>query len=308
MPDLYLSTGRLAGEEISSTYEGRHLSIEEDLITHPSHPADGFVDKGDPIIVGDRIVAVALLSALADTDYISLDTEGIWFLSVVSTNDEGNIAVTAGDEIFIHNTTCILSKITNIATHIPFGYALGDAANDGAAHIVAVKVHHDPTVDAQNKVFSTVATGQYGKALYGLLTAGGGTEALSCYFQGTISGVTTGGVYNVGNWINAAAGSTLSAGNIITPHDTGVYTAEAEGAARIVFGGQHQAQLNGAPASLHCWRLNSTQTITAVIAAANVGSVGYVAGAGVVAKVGSVPMFDIVGVGVVYAYLYGGTG
>ena len=43
----------IAGEEVSSTYEGRHLAFTESQITHPSHPADGLVDKGDAVRVGD---------------------------------------------------------------------------------------------------------------------------------------------------------------------------------------------------------------------------------------------------------------
>ena len=262
MPDLYLSTGRTAGEEISSTYEGRHLSIEESLITHPSHPADGWVDAGDPIIVGERIVGVALLSALANTDFISIDTEGIWFLSVVSSDDGGNVAVAAGDEIFINTTSCILSKITNIATQIPFGYALGAGANDGAAHIVAVKVHHDPTVDAFLAMFNTVTAGQYnyGKSMRATC-ADSQSEGLCGYNEGHMTGAQAGNVYNFGSWINVDNGATMS-GNITTPFEGGVYCGEAQAAARIVFAGQHMAILGGAPASLHAWRLNTNQTIS----------------------------------------------
>ncbi len=72
----YSATGRSAGQEISSTYEGRHLTAEESVLIHPYH-ADGFVDKGDPVLVGDSIVGVALNSAAAATDMIAFDTEGI---------------------------------------------------------------------------------------------------------------------------------------------------------------------------------------------------------------------------------------
>ena len=128
------------------------------------------------------------------------------------------------------------------------------------------------------------------------------------YLEGHVEGVQNGLIYNLGSWINVDAGSTLI-GTILTPLDTGVYTAEAEAAARIVFGGQHMAILTGAPALLHCWRLNTTQTITAVIAAANPGSVGYAAsGTTNSNKIADVPMFDVVGAGVVYVRLYDAAG
>jgi len=142
MPELYVNTGRAAGEECSSTYEGRHITIEESLIVHPSHPADGFVDKGDPVLVGANIVGVAFDSASADTDYIAIDTEGIWFLNATATDEDGANAIAAGDELFLHKTTCILSKNSDKATHQRFGYALGDIA--AGTDVVAVKVHWNP--------------------------------------------------------------------------------------------------------------------------------------------------------------------
>lgn len=142
MPAQYLATGREAGDELSSTYEGRHLSLEESYLTHPSH-ADGFVDKGDPVLCGENIVGVALISAAAATDLISIDTEGIWFLSAVATDEDGNSAIAPGDELFIDKTTCILSKNGNKQSHAFFGYALGDVSA-GQTAVVAVKVHFDP--------------------------------------------------------------------------------------------------------------------------------------------------------------------
>ena len=133
---------KTAGEEVSSTYEGRHITVLESQITHPSH-TDGFVDKGDPVLVGDVIVGVAFTSAAAATDLVALDTEGIWILDVAATNEAGNSAVAYGDEIFINKTTCILSKNFNKNTHQRFGYALGIIA-EGLSETIAVKVHFDP--------------------------------------------------------------------------------------------------------------------------------------------------------------------
>lgn len=150
MPALYLSTGREAGDEISSTYEGRHLTLEESYLTHPTH-GDGFVDKGDPVVVGADIVGVALKSAAAATDLIAIDTEGIWFLTVLDVDDAGTSAVIPGDEITIDKSTCALSKINNKYTNQRFGYALGNVSNGGSGAVCAVKVHWMPD-DATEKV------------------------------------------------------------------------------------------------------------------------------------------------------------
>jgi hypothetical protein len=141
MPNLYDCTTKSAGDEISSTYEGRHVTMLESYLTHPTH-ADGFVDKGDPCLWGN-CVGVAFTSATAATDYIALDTEGIWALSVVATNAGGNSAVAIGDEIYINKATCILSKDATPGTHQFFGNAQSILAT-GTTGIVAVKVHNDP--------------------------------------------------------------------------------------------------------------------------------------------------------------------
>ena len=129
------------GEELSSTYEGRHLTFLESELTHPTH-TDGFVNKADPVVVG-HIVGVAFTSAAAATDLVAIDTEGIWNLDVVAANDEGNDAVAAGDEIYINTTTAVLSKIASADTQVPFGYAIG-VVTAGETGAIAVKVHWDP--------------------------------------------------------------------------------------------------------------------------------------------------------------------
>jgi len=146
MPELYLATNATSGDECSSTYEGRHITLEESLLTHPSH-ADSLVDKGDPVIFGGANgfgVGVAFKSAAAATDFIAIDTEGIWFLDVVASDDDGTSAVDEGDVIYINLTTCVLSKIKNSNTQRVFGYALGDLTASATADVVAVKVHWDP--------------------------------------------------------------------------------------------------------------------------------------------------------------------
>ena len=302
MPVLYLNTGASAGDEISSTYEGRHVTIEESLITHPTH-ADGFVDGGDPIVlsgtgVNGHIVGVALSSAAAATDLIAIDTEGIFFLSVVGSDDAGNSAVDEGDIIYINTTTCVLSKIANWATQIPFGLSLGDVPT-GTTAVCAVKVHWAPAIFNENYNYNTVTSGAYSWQVRSTL-AGGATEGLCGYVEGHLSALQTGNIYGFGSWINVDAQDLMS-NNLLTPFEGGVWAGTTQTAGRVIFAGQHQAILTSAPAtSLHAWRLNSTQTITALIAAANPGTIGYSAGTAGTGVVGTVPLFDAVGPGILY--------
>ena len=134
------------GTEVSSTYEGRHITATAAELNHGNVLA--VVTKGYPVIfdivAGAHGVGVAFNTEVAGTDLIAVDTEGIWNLSVVSSDDAGNSLVVAGDPLYINTTTAVISKIRNNATQIPFGYALSQGNGDGLAHTCAVKVHWDP--------------------------------------------------------------------------------------------------------------------------------------------------------------------
>lgn len=157
-----------AGTEVSSTFEGRHLTFLESELRHPDNTgqeAADYVDKGDPCVVGREIVGVAFLDGIALTDQISLDSEGIWNLSVLANDDLGAVAVVAGDALFINRTTCIISKIADPAVNTPFGYALG-AITSGNTAIIAVKVHFDPSgIDVDDRIIVVSKSGNdtYGK-------------------------------------------------------------------------------------------------------------------------------------------------
>jgi len=155
------------GTEVSSTYEGRHLTMVEDELMHPLHAADAFVNKGDPVIIARALgatphtayglaVGVALNDAAALTDLIAIDTEGIFNLNVNAFDDNGGVDVNPGDALFISDDSAgtddsshdgvgnaVISKIRNNAIQIPFGYALGFIAAN-AFGVIAVKVHWDP--------------------------------------------------------------------------------------------------------------------------------------------------------------------
>jgi len=126
-----------AGEQISSTYEGRHVTLYASELTH----AGSVVTKGLPVVFGEA-VGIAFTTEVAGTDLIAVDTEGIWTVDVLAENDDGAIAVAHGDRLFIHRTTCVVSKISAPETHIPFGIAYG--AVDTGTKSIAVKIHGDP--------------------------------------------------------------------------------------------------------------------------------------------------------------------
>lgn len=131
----------VAGRQVSSTSEGRHVNIEELNLIHPTH-ADGLVDKGDPVAFFDG-VGVALKSATANTDSIPVETEGVWRLSVTNTgvNTFGDIVV--GQVLYISFTGVVYDEwSTSFAV---FGYALEPIADPGQGdpitQVIAVKVH-----------------------------------------------------------------------------------------------------------------------------------------------------------------------
>jgi len=139
MPNAYSVTGRSAGDQVSSGYEGRHLTFYESELAHPSHEVDGvdLVQKGDPVLVGDVIVGVALKTALATTDLIAIDTEGIWVLAVDPSGMMGPGTVDVGDAIYITDAAALV--MLNAAQL--FGYALTPLPAGEVAANVIVKVH-----------------------------------------------------------------------------------------------------------------------------------------------------------------------
>ena len=107
-------TGALdAGTEVSSTYEGRHLTVRDDELIHPVH-ADAFVNKGDPVILCDAgvptsygvQVGVALVSGTEAASWISLDTEGIFNLPVYA-EDNGVAFINKGISVYWMNELVI---------------------------------------------------------------------------------------------------------------------------------------------------------------------------------------------------------
>lgn len=132
----YLNPYAVKGEEISSTFEGRHVNILEGDLVHPAH-TDGFVDKGDPVSFGigwaGMGVGIALVTASADTDVIPVDTEGIWRCEIVAEWD-----MIVGQIVFITSAGVLVDWPPDENAHI-FGYTLQPLlAGTGT---IAVKVH-----------------------------------------------------------------------------------------------------------------------------------------------------------------------
>jgi hypothetical protein len=149
--DTYVNTDQAAGEECSSTSEGRHLTFEESVLTHPYH-SDGFVDGGDPVFYGDT-VGIAFKSAAAATDMIAIDTEGIWWLNVLGIVSDGTAdglaqALVPGQRVYIQivpgTDTYILSGESDPMNFKPFGIVQSAVtASLTVPTLVAVKVHQE---------------------------------------------------------------------------------------------------------------------------------------------------------------------
>jgi hypothetical protein len=289
-----------AGTQVSSTNEGRYVTLLESLLTHPTH-ADGFVDKGDPIVCGD-IVGVSMNSADAATDYVVIDTEGIWNLSVVATNDAGNSQVDIGELLYINTSTGVLSLINNTATQRPFGRAMCVLAT-GTTGVIAVKVHADPALDTEDQMYKTVTSGayNYGKQWTGILAAGQST-GVGGYFSAQVGGAQTGGIYGWGAWTEP--GATFVGSGLLVAGEFGIWDGQgANIAGNSVVLLQLQGILAATPATLYVFRVNVAQVagnITAIFASANPESIGYSAGTAGTGVVGTIPLANCVGPGMLY--------
>ncbi len=131
-PNPYLNVYAQAGAEISSTYEGRHVQIQEAVLTHVDLLGDGLVQKGQPVAFWEG-VGIALKTASATSENIPIDTEGIWRVSVVAS---GNIVI--GQSLYITTGGVVTDDPTS--AQAVFGYALQTIASGNTA-VIAVKVH-----------------------------------------------------------------------------------------------------------------------------------------------------------------------
>jgi len=201
-------------DEISSTYEGRHITVNETDITGKE---DTYIVKGHPCVVGEHIVGVAFNTGTVADELISIDTEGIWALKVYATDELGNVAVVAGDELYIDRTTALISKNNNKNTHTLFGYALGNVPAGATPYVIAVKVHwmHDDSeelVGVTGVPFESTRAGISFREYYYEAQGGGIVEAQHTELSiTTVFAVTACVNYNkltiaaTGNWIHGRA-------------------------------------------------------------------------------------------------------
>ena len=138
MPTIYNSTGHTTGEECSSTYEGRHITLLGSAVSTVSKKASTGVVTGEPCLFGDEGVGVCFDTiAHADlaTKVTAVDTEGIWWLNVVT-----SATMAPGDIVYIHDTNFNLTDTAAGARR--FGYVVADVASGtGSAVLACVKVH-----------------------------------------------------------------------------------------------------------------------------------------------------------------------
>jgi len=213
-----------AGTEVSSTYEGRHLTVLETELIHPFR-ASGLVNKGDPVIICNaaavaergNAVGIALATATAITDYIAVDTEGIWNLTVFSYDDTGGgSAIVAGDPLYIHDGStggvgalgtgdATISKRKSVVTQIPFGYALGALVGAGTGQI-AIKVHWDPVATADGVFAKEITFVEEGAGVY--------TGSVSVPAGATLTNVI---VHATALW-DAATSAVLIVGDVADPN------------------------------------------------------------------------------------------
>jgi hypothetical protein len=133
----YYDAYRSEGEEVSSTNEGRYVKVlESNILAHPAH-GDGLVDKGDPVALFDS-VGVAMGSATAATDIITIDTEGIWRLSVTNTGLNNFTNIVVGQQLFLTGAGVITDDW--VSSFAIFGWALQPITGVGTM-VIAVKVH-----------------------------------------------------------------------------------------------------------------------------------------------------------------------
>lgn len=107
---------------------GRILSA---VATAPAVPA-----SGDPVLVG-QIPGVAVTAERADGT-TTIDTGGVYNLSVKGENNAGNVAVAPGDILFYEAGQTPPINRDNVVG-VRFGYALA-AVTSGSTATIAVKV------------------------------------------------------------------------------------------------------------------------------------------------------------------------
>lgn len=107
--------------------DGEKLSV---VCSDPTTPK-----SGDPVLIG-QIPAVATTNERADGT-TSVDTAGVWNLSVKGVDGSGNSAVAAGD--ILYYVAADTPKLSKKATGVRYGYAMA-AITSGSTATIPVKL------------------------------------------------------------------------------------------------------------------------------------------------------------------------
>jgi len=212
------------GDEISSTGEGRHITLYADNLEHGS--VKDYVTKGYPVWWGDHAVGVAFNTQPAgENPLIAVDTEGIWCQDVYAHDEGGDVDVVPGDLLFINETTGLISKIANAVLYggeysRPFGYALG-TISAGDTDRIAVKTHWNrksTLLDGEVLYFGDdkdIAIYFTGTQLNIITGSGGGGQLVELQGLLTVAGTFT---------CNAAGvfGGSLTAGSMVCNGNIGI--------------------------------------------------------------------------------------
>ena len=136
-----------AGQEVSSTFEGRHVQLSEGWLYHRDLTGDGFVQKGQPVVFTfGSGVGIALKTATSMTDIIPIDTEGIWRLEVWATDDIAPGQVLwicddgSGEDGIVTDDPFISSGLPNVLGYAMEPFRFTDNGEFNTV-ILAVKVH-----------------------------------------------------------------------------------------------------------------------------------------------------------------------
>ena len=303
------------GDQISSTFEGRHVTLYPDNLEHGSQVA--VVTKGYGVWFGDA-VGMPFSTQTAATNLIKqgvIDTEGIWCVDVHAANDGGDEVVIPGNPLYINTTTGQVSKIRDNSTQLPFGYALGNVTS-GEIERIAVKVHWDPIshtlLDDEllyfgdgndytmewNETFMAIVASAASKIIGEEFAIAAGALADGYGFKETnfnVDGQATGYVAGDSTWLNL--GATFKAklgGGLVTPHTDGIWmagAAEITGAV-IALGGKFTDQMDESDMTWYTqWNLNLTQTMDAIYEVNNPALMGFTAGAPT-GTLGSIPFYS----------------
>jgi predicted RecA/RadA family phage recombinase len=140
------------------------------------------VGSGDPVVVGNALRGVAQTDYDSADGKASVDTEGVYDLSVTATDDAGNSAVAEGDRLYTDGTTITKKKSGKF-----FGVAL-ETVTTGATATIEVLIATPAGPDrASHQIFAagihTVADSPLDSAEFIAITGALATDVVLATMQ-----------------------------------------------------------------------------------------------------------------------------